>query len=143
MRLETRIAKLFDKVSIRFKEKVFFFQNSFYSSIFFLFLGFLSGNLFGTFLSGIRGFIYWDGFIVSIIIFFIEIVSYITYHKEGRLFFFIWRFSSIVESQNRSIRESQSRTPFSSQNVVFWKCLNFFKIGLMLGFFIDAFKVGS
>ena len=29
------------------------------------------------------------------------------------------------------------------QNQFVWKSLNFFKIGIMFGFFIDAFKVGS
>ena len=29
------------------------------------------------------------------------------------------------------------------QNQFFWKSLNFLKIGIMFGFFIDAFKVGS
>ena len=30
-----------------------------------------------------------------------------------------------------------------NQNKFFWKSLNFLKIGIMFGFFIDAFKVGS
>lgn len=125
MRSETRLSSFFQNILISFKEKFFFFQNSFSSSIFFLFFGFLVGNLFGTFLNAIRAFIYWDGFIVLILLFFIEIISYITYHKEGRSFFIIWRF------------------PFLYQKRLFWKCVNFFKIGLLLGFFIDAFKVGS
>jgi hypothetical protein len=29
------------------------------------------------------------------------------------------------------------------KNLPFWKILNYFKLGIMLGFFIDAFKVGS
>ena len=29
------------------------------------------------------------------------------------------------------------------QNQFIWKSFNFFKIGIMFGFFIDAFKVGS
>jgi len=30
-----------------------------------------------------------------------------------------------------------------TKNQFFWKTLNFLKIGIMFGFFIDAFKVGS
>ena len=125
MNSETRLSTFFQKISRTINEKFFFFQNSFSTSLFFLFIGFLFGNLFGTFLDGIRTFILWDGFIVLSLLFFIEIISYITYHKEGRSFFILWRF------------------PFSYQKRIFWKCFNFFKIGLMLGFFIDAFKVGS
>jgi hypothetical protein len=133
MRSETRLFKFFENFLITFKEKFFFFQNSFSSSIFFLFFGFLFGNLFGTLLNGIRAFVYWDGFIVLSLIFFIEIISYITYHKEGRSFFFIWRFCA----------SHTSAKPFYYQRRLFWKSFNFLKIGLMLGFFIDAFKVGS
>lgn len=140
MRSETRLSNFFENFLISFKEKFFFFQNSFSSSIFFLFLGFLFGNLFGTLLNGIRVFVYWDGFIVLSLIFFIEIISYISYHKEGRSFFFIWRFrASLSERRSGTI----SANPFYHQRRFFWKFFNFFKIGLMLGFFIDAFKVGS
>ncbi len=125
MKSETRLARFFGNFSSIFKEKFDFFQISFSSAIFFLFTGFLGGNLFGTFLQGIRHFLPWDGFIVVSFLFFVEIVSYIRYHVEGRAFIFLWSF------------------PFSYQKRIFWKNVNFLKIGLMLGFFIDAFKVGS
>lgn len=125
MRSETRLTRFLGNFSKTFKEKFYFFQMSFSSAIFFLFSGFLAGNLFGTFLNGIRTFIPWDGFIVVSFLFFVEIVSYIRYHIEGRFFLILWKF------------------PFSYQKRIFWKNLNFLKIGLMLGFFIDAFKVGS
>ena len=114
MALETRLSLFLKKISSLFIEKFFFFQNSFSSSIFFLFIGFLAGNLFGTFLNGIRTVIPWDGFIIVTLLIFIEIISYITYHKEGRSFFILWRF------------------PFSYQKRLFWKCFNFFKIGLSM-----------
>jgi len=121
----TRLAQFFTIFSQKLKEKFSFFQLSFSSAIFFLFSGFLSGNLFGTFLNAIRSFVPWDGFIVLIFLFFVEVLSYIRYHSEGRFFLILWKF------------------PFSYQKRIFWKNLNFLKIGLMLGFFIDAFKVGS
>lgn len=125
MRSETRLSLFFKTLLGSFKEKFFFFQNSFSSAIFFLFLGFLGGNLFGTFLTAIRTLVPWDGFIVLSLLFFIELISYIRYHKEGRYFLILWNF------------------PFSFQKRVVWKSFNFLKIGLMVGFFIDAFKVGS
>ena len=125
MRSETRLAIFFANFFKIFQEKFSFFQTSFSSAIFFLFTGFLAGNLFGTFLNGIRILIPWDGFIVALFLFFVELISYIRYHTEGRVFFFLWKF------------------PFSYKKRLFWKNLNFLKIGLMLGFFIDAFKVGS
>lgn len=125
MTSETRIARFLKKFSQNFKDKFSFFQMSFSSAIFFLFSGFLMGNLFGTFLNGIRSFIPWDGFIVAIFLFFVEILTYIRYHIKGRFFLLLWKF------------------PFSYKKRIFWKNLNFLKIGLMLGFFIDAFKVGS
>jgi hypothetical protein len=125
MRSETRIARFLRNFSESFKEKFSFFQMSFSSAIFFLFSGFLGGNLFGTFLNAIRTLIPWDGFIVVSFLFFVEIISYIRYHNEGRFFLILWKF------------------PFSYKKRIFWKNFNFLKIGLMLGFFIDAFKVGS
>jgi len=125
MRSETRLSGFLRIVFSVFKEKFLVFQTSFSSAIFFLFIGFLCGNLFGTFLSWIRTIIPWDGLIVLTLIFFIEVISYIRYHKGGRSFLILWTF------------------PFYYQKRILWKSLNFLKIGLMLGFFIDAFKVGS
>jgi hypothetical protein len=125
MKSETRLTSFILDFSRTFKEKFSFFQKSFSSAIFFLFSGFLAGNVFGTFLNGIRTVFPWDGFIVGIFIFFVEILTYIRYHNDGRFFLILWKF------------------PFSYQKRIFWKNLNFLKIGLMLGFFIDAFKVGS
>jgi hypothetical protein len=125
MRSETRLFQFLKTLFIGFKGKFLFFQTSFSSAIFFLFIGFLLGNLFGTFLSWIRTLVPWDGFIVISLLFFIEIISYIRYHKAGRSFLILWKF------------------PFSFKKRILWKSFNFLKIGLMLGFFIDAFKVGS
>lgn len=125
MRSETRIVQFLKTFSESFKDKFSFFQISFSSAIFFLFSGFLGGNLFGTFLNGIRILVPWDGFIVASFLFFVEILSYIRYHSKNRFFLILWKF------------------PFSYRKRVFWKNFNFLKIGLMLGFFIDAFKVGS
>jgi hypothetical protein len=97
--------------------------------IFFLFVGFLFGNLFGTFLPLIRLFFPWDGFIVLIIIFVVELLSYRRYHKQGGAFLGIWKDKKTKRRKDESIDR--------------WKECNYFKIGFLLGFFIDAYKVGS
>jgi hypothetical protein len=175
--LETRLIRIFEDIYLKIKERYFFFQTTFVIAIFFVFLGFLFGNLFGTFLQIIRHFIQWDGFIVTSLLVFIEILSYSIYHRTGRSFLFLWKFSkrssivsqelkmsqtplrsSLEQSSARASRvlemmkEVQARTSFSRTfseksnflNLsVFLRSLNYFKIGVMLGFFVDAFKVGS
>ena len=94
-------------------------------------IGFLVGNLFGTFLNTIRKYIAWDGIIVFFIISIIEISNYNVYHNKNRAFLFI------LFRQNYVFFIDQNKAKS------FWKFFNFFKIGLMVGFFVDAFKVGS
>lgn len=89
-----------------------------------LLIGFLIGNVFGTFLNTIRRYITWDGVIVFFVISLIEILNYNVYHNKNRSFLFFLLYP-------KNIKRS------------FWKDFNFFKIGLMMGFFVDAFKVGS
>ena len=89
-----------------------------------LLIGFLIGNLFGTFLNTIRKHITWDGVIVFFLITFIEISNYNVYHNKNRPFFFFVLHPKIIKRS-------------------FWKYFNFLKIGLLVGFFVDAFKVGS
>lgn len=80
--------------------------------------GFFLGNIFGTFLNALRGLFYWDGLIILAFVFICEFISFQTYRPttariEERLFVLSWR-------------------PF-----------NLIKLGLLFGFFVDAFKVGS
>ena len=89
-----------------------------------LLIGFLVGNLFGTFLNTIRTYVTWDGVIVFFIISGIEISNYNVYHNKKRPFCLFILHPQIIKRS-------------------FWKLFNFFKIGLMVGFFVDAFKVGS
>lgn len=121
MKSKTRFYNFLKKM-YQVKKKIF--KINFSNAIFFLFLGFLFGNLFCTFLTNIR-FFFWDGFIILNFIFFLEIINYIVYHKKGRFFFFFWTIS------------------LHFRETFFWKNFNYFKIGFLLGFFIDAFKVGS
>ena len=125
MNIETKFFRFFNNFFYKTNSKFLVFQNKFGITIFFLFIGFLSGNLFGTILNGIRYYMNWDGYIGLILLFFIESINFIFYHNKNRKFFFFFRFSVKI-SKNNLLRS-----------------LNFFKIGFMFGLFIDAFKVGS
>ncbi len=125
MKIETRIVFFINKFSIYLKRKNSFFKEVFSFALFTLFFGFLIGNLFGTFLNTIRSFIFWDGFIISIILFIMEFLNFLLYNKTKRFFFLFQKIS------------------YYSNNQIIWKSLNYLKIGIMFGFFIDAFKVGS
>nr|YP_009105557.1 hypothetical chloroplast RF20 [Lobosphaera incisa]AIT94279.1 hypothetical chloroplast RF20 [Lobosphaera incisa] len=125
MNIETKFFRFFNNFFYKTNSKFLVFQNNFGITIFFLFIGFLSGNLFGTILNGIRYYMSWDGYIGLILLFFIESINFIFYHNKNRKFFFFFRFSVKI-SKNNLLRS-----------------LNFFKIGFMFGLFIDAFKVGS
>jgi hypothetical protein len=97
------------------QDKSLFLRKNFPSMLALLLLGFLVGNVFGTFLNTLRFFFLWDGFIIFILIGLLEILNYNVYHAKNRM--------------------------VSPRIVV--QFINFFKIGLMIGFFVDAFKVGS
>ena len=112
----TKFLKLLDFFRVNIINKSIFIEKNFVVYIFLLFLGFICGNLFGTFLIFFRSYISWDGFIILLIILIIELINYLTYRKTFKLkknFFYFFKF------------------------------LNFYKMGLLLGFFTDSFKVGS
>ncbi len=179
--------------------KIFFKKENFSASsssafvrgIFFLFVGFVIGNLFGTFLPAIRIFFSWDGFIVIFLLFFIEFISYIRYQTNSRFFLILWdfprgrepipffkekeQFSLDLEDEksappplnnkvtdDKKGKQNNNKTAFTRDFSFFsngtkttflqktfslagkgYKSLNYFKIGFLLGFFIDAYKVGS
>lgn len=137
-------------------------RNQLFHGISFLFFGFLLGNLFGTFLALIRMILPWDGFIVIIILFFMELISYSRYHSQKSRFLGIWkpallsRADSPIGDDNKNdvvwnyfFDRNQNTSPSSilnKQSSYFFngsKACNSFKIGFLLGFFIDAYKVGS
>jgi len=125
MKIETRIVFFINKLKVYLKRKNSFFKEVFSFALFTLFFGFLIGNLFGTFLNTIRSFILWDGFIIFIILIIMEFLNFLLYNKAKRFFVIFQRIS------------------YYSNNQIIWKSLNYLKIGIMFGFFIDAFKVGS
>jgi polyferredoxin len=137
MKFQTRLTKLIQNSLGLLKRKLGFLKTNFSLSLFSLFLGFLSGNLFGTFLTSLRTFLPWDGWIVCSLLFCFEVISYQVYHSKNRSFLVLWKFPGITVTQSPGT-QNQSTGP-----TTFWRHLNYVKIGLLLGFFVDAFKVGS
>ena len=119
MKLNRRLFGLLASGRFEFERKVNGLNKFLSITLFCFFLGFIVGNVFGTFLSGLRQVFHWDGFIILSLLGFIEITNYASYDPKGKRAFFI------------------------SRNEFAWKMCNFLKIGLLFGFFIDAFKVGS
>jgi hypothetical protein len=119
MRLNRRVGGLLASGRLEIERKVAGLTPFLSATLFFLFLGFVAGNLFGTFLAGLRPILRWDGYIILSVLGFIEITNYGFYDPSLDI-------------------------PFlPSRGAPIWKMCQFFKIGLMLGFFVDAFKVGS
>ena len=83
-----------------------------------LFFGFFIGNLFGTFVTTIRNYHIADSLLIFLIISLTELMNFTVYnrYKRKKNFYLIVNVSDF---------------------------LNSFKIGVLLGFFIDSFKVGS
>lgn len=93
-------------------------KKNFLSFLFSLFLGFFIGNLFGTLVDSIRKLNIADSLLILILIFLNEFANFIIYNKG----------------------KNKKNSPFK---IKLYNLLNAFKIGILLGFFIDSFKVGS
>ena len=91
-------------------------KNSFLPFLFLLFTGFFFGNLFGTFVDFIRNFNIADSILILLLLLFNEFINFVIY--------------------------SNYRKKLSTKSKKF-NFLNAFKIGFLLGIFIDSFKVGS
>ena len=139
-------------------------QRNFSLTVFSTLSGFLVANIFGTFLTVLRSCLGWDGFVVIGLILFVEAINFSVYRilKPSLLRSKEFRaeergtgaknLEGQDSSKNRS-RMSISKTlkPFTlfllglSDRRSFLVCqlINSFKLGLLLGFFVEAFKVGS
>ena len=162
MCFETKLFRYFAEIICNLKEKILTVQSSLSFVLFSLFTGFLSGNLFGTFLEKFRSYFWWNGFVGLFILLFIEIINALVYGFSRREY---GNFSSEAVSSPRKKREpEQDFISSNSQTYRFpntpllkkspgkhWfytitqikRTINSFKIGLLFGFFVDSFKVGS
>ncbi len=158
MSYKTRLSLFIKNIQHNIKKRMMFFEIYFAKGVFFLFLGFLLGNLFGSFLNIFHELIIWNGFIIILIIIVEELISYLTYHSKKRTAFFALNFINLYISKKNvflnstllfkkkllNIFSSKTKKVFLLRKKTFFiKSLNLFKIGILLGFFVDAFKVGS
>ena len=144
-----------------FQVKLWLFQKYFSTSVFIFFLGFICGNLFGSFLIFFRNWLPWDGFIILMTILTIEWINYLYFHvakssstslidplkiqtkvkkKKSSLG---WEIVKLKTKNFVSKNELDAGSDFPINFTHFIRLINFYKLGLLLGFFIDAFKVGS
>ena len=113
-RYYSKLSQFFTFTSIKFVK----LKEGFLSFLILLFIGFFFGNLFGTVVDSIRKFNIADSFLIFIIILLNEFINFNIY---GRY-------------------KSEVTTKIRSKKLTF---LNAFKVGFLLGIFIDSFKVGS
>ena len=139
-------------------------QRNFSLTVFSTLSGFLVANIFGTFLTVLRSCLGWDGFVVIGLIFFVEAINLSVYrilkpsilrYKEFRV---EERGTDAKNLEGQDSSRDRSRLGISktlkpltlfllglSDRRSFLVCqlINSFKVGLLLGFFVEAFKVGS
>lgn len=120
-----RGATLLRQVALSFQNRIRPLHHSFSTILFSLLFGFLLANLFGTFLGVLRNAIAWDGFVILGIVLFIEVTNCLAYNPFNN------RFQTNASAGVKLNKE------------VMCRIVNSFKIGLLLGFFVEAFKVGS
>nr|YP_009367912.1 hypothetical chloroplast RF20 [Hazenia capsulata]ARK14889.1 hypothetical chloroplast RF20 [Hazenia capsulata] len=82
MNSATKFFRYINKINVQIKKKIWVFQKNILLSVFSLFFGFIFGNLFGTFLNYFRHFINWDGLIITLTIFIVELINYLNYQKK-------------------------------------------------------------
>ena len=132
------------QVSNLFLSKIKNFSNYFLESACSFYLGFILGNLFGTFLTFFRNQIFWDGILLMTIILLFEFLNFIIYKKKRiALRCQDWR----VPKKTTGLRGEDpppiglAKSKFQKKKLfIIFKNL---QIGILFGLFIDAFKVGS
>lgn len=112
--MQTRLFRIIRQLFLNCKSQFAFFQNAFTASLFFLFIGFVTGSCFCTILGLISYSNLSDGFIIILMLFFFERVGKLVYNRPDS---------------------------YKTQRLL--KFIHCWKTGILLGFFVDAFKVGS
>jgi hypothetical protein len=139
-------------------------QRNFSLIVFSTLSGFLVANVFGTFLTVLRSFLVWDGFIIIGLVFLVEAINLSVYRifkpsllrsKEFRGEESLSMATDTKDFKGQDPSKERSRVVlsktlplfllglFDRRGYLFCQLVNSFKLGLLLGFFVEAFKVGS
>lgn len=142
-------------------------QRNFSLIVFSTLSGFLVANIFGTFLAVLRSCLVWDGFVVIGLIFFVEATNLSVYRifkpsllrsKELKTAGSVSMATNAKDLKDQDPLRDRSRMGiskalkplalfslglFGRRSFLLCQLLNSFKLGLLLGFFVEAFKVGS
>jgi len=138
-----RGSNLLRRIGFLLLGRIKIFQNSFSILLLAAFFGFILANIFGTFLMMFRNVLFWDGFIIFGLVFLVEIANYLTYHSLERRFLGFFPSPVIIEA-TILCNPLPLLPPFEKGvSGVRVRIVNNFKVGLLLGFFVEAFKVGS
>ena len=113
-RYYSKLSQFFNFITRKFAK----LKEGFLSFLIFLFIGFFFGNLFGTVVDSIRKFNVADSLLIFILILLNEFINFNIYSRYKK------KITMEIKSKKLSF-------------------LNAFKIGFLLGIFIDSFKVGS
>lgn len=141
MKSNTRLLSFLDVWQTQLAIKFWLFETQLPISLFVFFLGFMNGNLFGTILIFFRQWIIWDVIIIIMTILFIEFINYVYFYLTLQ-YEILKELKLNLTQQDLHDKKIPKQMVYDSFNN-FMRQLNFYKIGLLLGFFIDAFKVGS
>ena len=114
MKYLTRYYSKFNNNINFINRKILKLKKNFLSFLLFFFLGFFSGNLFGTFVEYIKFINISNSLLILILIILYEFINFFVYSKKKHIYI----------------------------NTLY-NFLNAFKIGTLLGFFVDSYKVGS
>ena len=120
-------------------------EKSFSLVLFSALLGFLVANIFGTFLTALRDYVVWDGFIIVGLVVFVETINLSVYKvfKPAPFNFSAFEDARGVLNNKESPFTLRNKKSPRRRSFLLCQLLNSFKLGLLLGFFVEAFKVGS
>ena len=88
MILNTRLSQVYERIKGPIQKRIFNFKSKFTQILFCLLIGFLIGNIFGTFLTFFRSIFFWDGFIVFLVLILFEFINFLIYIKPTNPFYF-------------------------------------------------------
>nr|YP_006666467.1 hypothetical chloroplast RF20 [Trebouxiophyceae sp. MX-AZ01]AFQ93822.1 hypothetical chloroplast RF20 [Trebouxiophyceae sp. MX-AZ01] len=122
-----RLETILRQASLLLQRQIGRSRLSFSAVLFSLLLGFVAANLFGTALGMLRKAASWDGMILLGLIVLIEATNHLAYCPPSA----------------QGGTSEVAPLPLLTRPIAASRLANSFKVGVLLGFFVEAFKVGS